>query len=149
MKRLPKFLLLLVVTALATAAAADAAYAGFLKGNRFWRGAEPHETTPSFAPQEHEVKWNEDRTKVMPTRGVSVFNSPDSVVKGGRVPHEIHLKTVRADTLKIEPRGGPGHFEIMPREPMSWKDYEAALSQIGVKPLAKKYVPMSRRPSRP
>jgi RHS repeat-associated protein len=102
-------------------------------GLAFYRGARPGES-PSFTARSNDFKVDPDTGLTRTTHGVSVFDNPESVSSKGFVPHEVDESSL-GEALKIERRGkDPAHFEIMPKEPMTPKEYQSALSEIRIQP---------------
>ena len=65
-------------------------------------------------------------------RGVSLFDDPAKAARFGAVyrvesfPHE----------LKVQQRGrDPGHYELMPADPMTFERYVELLTQVVLRPL--------------
>ena len=65
-------------------------------------------------------------------RGISLFDDPSSVARFGGA---FQVKWIR-DGLKIEQRGrDPGHYELMPAEPMTFERYVGLLAQVALNPV--------------
>jgi len=95
------------------------------KGLKFFRGALPGQA-PSFAPRAGEIKVDPAAGTVKPTHGVSVYDNPDSVTGGGRVPHEVDLATVPKDLQIIQRGNDLSHYEITPAPGSNLKPDEYA-----------------------
>lgn len=78
-------------------------------------------------PKPDEYKVDPSNGFVKSTHGVSVETDAAALARFGAV---LRIKSLPA-TLKIVQRGKrPTHFEIVPRQPMTPDDYEAALGQV-------------------
>lgn len=65
-------------------------------------------------------------------RGVSLFDDPAGVARFGGA---FQVKSI-PDALKIEQRGrDPGHYELMPAEPMTLERYLELLEQVVLSPV--------------
>jgi hypothetical protein len=92
----------------------------------FYRGGS------SLKPKRREVRIDPNTGLVQPLRGVSVFNRPDNLDRFGG-PHRV---TNLPTELQIVQRGhDPTHFEIVPVQPMTFKEYEDALGRIVLVPV--------------
>ena len=97
-----------------------------------WRGAEPGEP-PSFEPGPTEYRLDRTTTPptVKPTRGPSVWDNPQSVVDGGRVPYRVDEQSIPPE-LQVVPHGPTGHYEIVPASGanLTEPEYLCALAKI-------------------
>ncbi|MEV8508783.1 RHS repeat-associated core domain-containing protein [Actinoplanes sp. NPDC051475] len=95
-----------------------------------FRGARPGQE-PNFIPRPNDFKVDKATGFVKDTHGVSVFDNANSVASKGFTPHQVNTSTI-PDSLTVIPRGGPGHYEIVPKPGanLTPKDYADALCQI-------------------
>ena len=92
----------------------------------FYRGGS------DLTPRVEEVKLDRVTALVGVTHGVSVFDNPDQVEHFGGAYRVVSIP----ESLTIIQRGrDPKHFEIVPAQPMSWDDYNAALHTIQLLPV--------------
>jgi hypothetical protein len=85
----------------------------------------------SLTPRPQDVRIDPATGLLLTTHGVFVFDRPDGLERFGGA----FRVTAIPDTLKIIRRGrNPHHFEIVPAQPMTLADYEAALGQIVLVP---------------
>jgi hypothetical protein len=65
-------------------------------------------------------------------RGVSLFDDPAKAARFGAVYRVESLP----NGLKVQQRGrDPGHYELMPAEPMTFERYVELLTQVVLRPL--------------
>jgi RHS repeat-associated protein len=80
-------------------------------GSVYYRGG------PTLSARSCDVKINKQTGLVEPLRGPSLNTDPNNVnvLRNGGA---YRVESV-PDELQIRPQGGPGHYEIIPREPMT------------------------------
>ena len=65
-------------------------------------------------------------------RGISLFDDPAKVERFGGA---YRVESI-PEELKMQQRGRePGHYELMPDEPMSFERYVALLKQVVLRPV--------------
>jgi len=65
-------------------------------------------------------------------RGISLFDDPATVERFGGA---YRVESI-PEGLKMQQRGrDPGHYELMPAEPMSFERYVALLKQVVLRPV--------------
>jgi hypothetical protein len=117
--------------------AGDAAVLVHNKGGEacdLFRGARPGEA-PNFTPRANEVKIDSVTGLLKDSHGVSVYDNPNSVSNGGRIPFTVDQSTI-SPLLKVIQRGTDlHHFEIVPASSgtLSFDAFARLLSQIGLK----------------
>ena len=83
-------------------------------------------------PRPNDVRIDPATGLLLPTHGVSVFDSPQGLEQFGGA---FHLTAIPA-TLKIIQRGrNPHHFEIVPAHSMTMAAFEMALDKINLVPV--------------
>lgn len=90
---------------------------------KYYRGG------PSLAPRLIDVIINRKTGLVMPGRGVSILDQPDGLDRFGGA-YEIGPIP---NTLEIVRAGrNPHHFELAPKQEMTFEQYEAELAKISL-----------------
>ena len=65
-------------------------------------------------------------------RGISLFDNPAKAARFGAV----YRVEAFPNELKVQQRGrDPGHYEMMPAEPMTFERYVELLTQVVLRPL--------------